>query len=71
MSISDSPVVLAGRRLDVVSSGCNDYYFSRLEELTGTLPTPLSAPQQLLPKEVSTVAQFLHSTSKLVMLSHG
>ena len=68
MSIAKNPVVLAGGRLDIISSGCNGYYFTRLEDLTSRLPSSLSASQQLLPKEASIVAHFLHSASQSVML---
>ena len=63
--------MLAGSRLDVISSDCNAYYVTRLEHLTSSLPSSLSAAQQLLPKEASTVAQFLHSTSQSVLLPHN
>ena len=63
--------MLAGSRLDVISSDCNAYYVTRLEHLTSSLPSSLAAAQQLLPKEASTVAQFLHSASQSVLLPHN
>ena len=63
--------MLAGSRLDVISSDCNAYYVARLEHLTSSLPSSLSAAQQLLPKEASTVAQFLYSASQSVLLPHN